>query len=151
MASNEFVYIPVRSSRLSDVFAFMAELESSKDRVRVEEAAQDGQVTTEGDPGLDRALLERMYRESHEAHRGLIEYLAEHPEEWHYTGDLAAALGLPHGARSLAGMLGAFGRRAQHRYGGQTPWISEWDAGVHEAKHRMASEVAEQITAIATS
>lgn len=26
------------------------------------------------------------------------------------------------------GMLGAFGRRAQHRYGGHIPWTSEWDS-----------------------
>src|SRR4051794_14593986 len=61
-------------------------------------------------------LVRRIFAESQPAHRKMLEFLASRPDEWMYSEDVAAALGLPHGQASLAGMLGAFGRRAKHRY-----------------------------------
>jgi len=151
LPTDEFVYIPVRTQWVPEVFAHIAELENGERSVTVEEAAQNGGQPSGNDSSLDRALLERMYRESHGPHRRLMEYLAEHAGELIYTSDLAARLGLAHGARSLAGMLGAFGRRAEHRYGGRKPWESEWDPSVYESRHRMTPEVAEQIREIAAA
>lgn len=147
--SSDIVYIPVRKHVLSEVFEFVAELERSGQAVI--ERPESPPVEAEGSGVLDPALIRRMYEESQPPHRHLMEYLAERPGEVIYTRALAEALGLPKGARSLAGMLGAFGRRAEHRYGGRRPWESEWDPAAYEARHRMAPEVAEQIKKIVTS
>lgn len=147
---EEVVYIPVRKRWLADVFEFVARLERSGSVV-IEQPEAPPVVEAEGSGVLDPALIRRMYEESQTPHRRLMEYLAERPGEVIYTRALAEALGLPNGARSLAGMLGAFGRRAGHRYGGRKPWESEWDPAAYEARHRMAPEVAEQIKKIATS
>ncbi len=147
--TEEFVYIPVRKRWVPEVFGRIAELENGE--VEVSEDARPGTAEADGNGALDAALIRRMYDESYDPHKRLMKYLAKHPGDWIYTRPLAEALELPKGARSLAGMLGAFGRRAQHRYGGLTPWISEWDPGAYQAKHRMAPEVAEQIEKIATS
>ncbi len=146
---EEYVYVPVRKRWVPKVFELVTELEQS-DQVVIEEP-EPPPVEADGNGALDPALVRRMYEESQEPHRRLMEYLAERPGEVIYTRALAEALGLPNGARSLAGMLGAFGRRAEHRYGGSKPWESEWDPAAYEAKHRMAPEVAEQIKKIATS
>ena len=55
------------------------------------------------------------------------------------------------GRKSLAGSLGAFGRRADHRYGGLKPFESRWDDGDYLAKLRMSQEVAAWIKAAAAS
>lgn len=145
--SNEFVYVPIRQRWLAEVLTRLAELERGGGGEELSEADASDEATGT----LDAALIRRMYEESQEPHRRLMEYLARHPAVWIYTGKLAEALGLPRGARSLAGMLGAFGRRAEHRYGGLTPWESEWDPGAYQARHRMAPEVAEELLRIATS
>lgn len=142
-------YVPVRDRWLPEVFARIAELERGAVEIEAVDAVSGNETSTE-DHDLDPELIRRMYEESDEPHKRLMEYLAEHPDESIYTGALAAALELPHGARSLAGSLGAFGRRAQHRYGDRTPWVSEWDPAAYEVKHMMPSAVADEIKRIAS-
>ncbi len=143
-------YVPVRERWLPEVFAQIAELERQAVEIEAVDDDVTGNETAESTYDIDPALIRRMYKESHGPHRRLMEHLAEHPDEWIYTGALASALELRHGARSLAGMLGAFGRRAQHRYDGHTPWASKWDPAAHEVKHKMTSEVAREIKKIAS-
>jgi hypothetical protein len=137
----DFVYIPVPSEWATAVYKQLAEL--SEGSSASSGAASDGENVQ-----LDDALIERMYAESHAPHRRLLDYLADHPDEWVYTSGLAEALDVENGARGVAGMLGAFGKRANHRYGGLKPWKSDWDGTREEAKHRMDAEVARVITAI---
>jgi hypothetical protein len=141
-------YVPVRERWLPEVFTRIAELERTGGEAEAVEVG--GGTPVEPTSELDPALIRRMYEESHDPHKRLMEYLAEHPDEGIYTSALASDLGLEHGARSLAGMLGAFGRRAQHRYGRRTPWESRWDGAAGEVKHKMTSEVAEEIKKVAS-
>lgn len=136
---SEFIYIPVPDRWASAIYKLLAEL------------GEDGGAVTppEDDVPFDRALVERMYRESHAGHRRLMEYLAGHEEEWIYTSELGEALALENGARGVAGMLGAFGKRSNHRYGGHKPWETEWDDSREEARHKMPLETAEIISSIA--
>lgn len=143
-------YVPVRERWLPEVFAQIAELERGAVELEAIDAVTGPEAPEESPDDVDSALIRRMYEESYDQHKRLMEYLADHPDEWIYTGALASALELPHGARSLAGMLGAFGRRAQHRYGRRTPWVSNWDPAAYEAKHKMTSEVAEEIKRVAS-
>jgi hypothetical protein len=79
-------------------------------------------------------------------HQQFIRTLAAHPDEWLYTSDIVEAMGLP--ASSLRGMLGAFGRRANHRYGGHKPWDEEWDPAAYEARYRMPGWIARIIQSL---
>jgi hypothetical protein len=139
---EEYVYLPVPTSSVQRVYALLASLDD------------DGPPGAEGGDKRERpdaALVKRMYEESQDAHRALMLYLADRPGEWLYTGELAHALDLPNGARSLAGMLGAFGRRANHRYGGRAPWDSEWDPARYESRHRMMADVASAVREVASA
>jgi hypothetical protein len=93
-------------------------------------------------PELDEALTARMYLESESRHRRLLEVLAAEAGQWIFTAELAAMLGVTSGTRGMAGIFGAFGRRAKHRYGGRKPWTSEWDPVRSEARYRMDPQVA---------
>jgi hypothetical protein len=139
---DTFAYVPVPLAWLPTVYAVLGKLSDE----RLVAAKVPGDIP---DDSISDDLIAKMYRESHEQHRALMEYLARHPDEWFYTSDLAAALQLQHGARGLAGMLGAFGRRAKHRYGGLKPWDSDWDAFREEARHRMTAEVAKVVRGLA--
>jgi hypothetical protein len=145
-ATLDFVPVFVPRAILTDVYEYVAKRSRQQDAVPQAAAVEAAKATKE--PGLDEALVRRMYNESHAAHRKLIQHLAANPDRWMYTSEIATDLGLTHGARSLAGMLGAFGRRAAHRYAGRTPWRTEWDAARGEARHTMPSAIAEIVRAI---
>ncbi len=141
--TTDVVYVPVPTQWLSEIYKRLAEL-SSTPATEADAAALAGSVAV-----LDRSLVRRMYDESEKPHRRLMLLMAEHPDEWRYSSEIAADLELEHGARGLAGMLGAFGRRAKHRYGAQKPWRSEWDSGREEARHLMPADVAQTIRELA--
>jgi hypothetical protein len=144
---SEFVYIPVPTSSAPAVYKLLAGLGESSE---TSAAPADVEQIPE-EVRRDAALVERMYRESHEGHRRLMEYLAASPGAWFYTSEIGTALDHENGAKGVAGMLGAFGKRANHRYGGHKPWETEWDGSREEARHRMDAETAETISTIAAS
>jgi hypothetical protein len=143
---SEFVYIPVPTRWASAVYKWLAELEPEAPLAPATDPEPAAEVVE-----LDAALVERMYRESHREHRRLMEYLADHPGEWFYTSEIGDALQHENGARGVAGMLGAFGKRSNHRYGRHKPWETEWDDARGEARHRMDPVQANVIKTIAAS
>jgi hypothetical protein len=142
MNQNDVVYVPVPSQWLSDVYALLGALGSGSVPVR---------AGVETDSGPDGELIRRMYVESESEQRRLMRLMADSPDAWRYSKELAQDLGLLHGARGLAGMFGAFGRRAKHRYGGQKPWESRWDAAREENRYRMTADNAAIIAETAAS
>ncbi len=139
--SADIAYVPVPTQWLSQIYARLGELAA--------EGSMEGMASAEPSSFLSDALLKRMYEESYEPHRRLMRLMAEHADEWRYSNEIAADLELEHGTRGLAGMFGAFGRRAKHRYGGLTPWLSEWDSAREEVRYCMPSEVAASIRDLA--
>lgn len=137
--TDELVSVLIPRPMIAEVYGLVVEYER---------AVEPGETTSKESGTLDEALVRRMYDESQPRHREFMKLLADHPEEWLYTNQIAAALKLPHGSSSAAGMLGAFGRRATHRYGGLKPWVSEWDPAAYEARHTMTTEVAEIIRSL---
>ena len=137
--AEELIPVPVPRSLLADVH----ELIVKHERALEEEA-------DEADSALvDEALIRRMYRESEDPLRRLMKLLAAHAGERMYTSRVAEELvELEHGSRSAAGMFGAFGRRAAHRYGGNKPWIEDWDPAAHEPWHLMPEEIARVIRSL---
>jgi len=136
MSQNDIVYVPVPSQWLGDVYALLGTLgnRSVMPRPGIEVSVSQG-----------KALLRQMYLESEGEQRRLMRLMAERPDKWRYSKELAADLGLPKGTRGLAGMFGAFGRRAKHRYGGQKPWEVSWDAAREENRYRMPADIAATI------
>jgi len=146
MSTPAIQYEPVPTPRqfVGEVYALLARLMGTTEAevaseaiVVAEEAA--GPVTTDED------LIRRIYNESHEAHRRLLKRLAESPDEWIFASKLAKDLELSGGNKSLAGMLGALGRRSNHRYEGKRAFYSEWDHLASETKHMMPAAVAKVI------
>ncbi|MFL5913052.1 MAG: hypothetical protein ACJ768_21100 [Gaiellaceae bacterium] len=122
-----YVYLPVPEDRVEDVYRLLAGADEA-------EAKLDQKV-----------LLERAYRESDGAFRRLLDYLAERPGEPVTTKQLAAGIGLERGTASLAGMLGAYGRRARNRYGGFWPFSKAYNPVEESNELVMADDVAEAI------
>ena len=135
---DDTVYVPVPKQFLSSIYGKLAELMGGSGTT----------IGTEVRPQLDDQMVRRIYDDSLEPHRRLMRLMAVHPDEWRYSGEIAADLELENGARGLAGMLGAYGRRAKHRYGGLKPWESQWDSAREEMRHMMPGSVAEVIRTI---
>jgi hypothetical protein len=128
--ADELVSVLIPRRLLGDVYGFVAEHEHDSAAETTRSGLENGE--------LDEALVKRMYDESQPRHQEYMKLLAEHPDQWLYTSEVAKAMALPHGSTSVAGMLGAFGRRANHRYGGAKPWTSQWDGNAAEARHKMS-------------
>jgi hypothetical protein len=86
-------------------------------------------VSSETDDHVDtekeRSYWQRAYNESDGKAAPLIEFLVENPERLIPFSEVSEHLGFDN-ARSLAGLLGAFGRRAAHRYQAVWPFERKW-------------------------
>jgi hypothetical protein len=133
LSSKDFIQIAVPAQHVIPVYAFLAKLEHG---------AVDSDEEGSEIPMLDRDLVVRMFAESEDRHRHLLLVLADNAGKWMYTTDIADGLGITSGSKSMAGMFGAFGRRAKHRYDGLKPWDSTWDNAHHEARYKMDPQVA---------
>ena len=132
---TEYVYVPVPLSKVEDVFRFLAGPSS-----------QGTDVSSD----LDRTVR-RIYLESEDPFRNLLRLLAVHAGQPMGTGDLAEALGLPNGAASLAGMLGAFARRSKNRYAGYWPFERVYNPGLDRAELMMEDNVAAIVRGLDTN
>ncbi len=137
--SEEMISVLIPRPLLANVYGLV---------VQHEQGAQHEETDDEQPIGPDEALVKRMYTESEPRHRQLMKLLADQPDKWLYTSQVAEALKLPHGSKSAAGMLGAFGRRASHRYDGAKPWVTEWDPAAYEARHKMSVDIARIIRSL---
>jgi hypothetical protein len=131
--ASDYVYVPVPSDRVEDVYRFLLGLADSEGAV---------------DSDLER-LVNRVYRESDEQFRNLLELLARSPGQALGTQLVADELELERGTAALAGMLGAFGRRAKNRYGSFWPFERIHNGAVERSELIMNSEVATIVTRIA--
>ena len=112
-AHDPFVNVPVPASRVQEVYALLG-----KSAATAAEPLGDGWTDS---------LIRRMYAESADQMRELLKLLAKADGEEVSTNEIAAALELPKGAKSVAGMVGALGRRVNSRYGMEAlPWTSRW-------------------------
>lgn len=132
---SERVYIPVPADRVDDVFRFLLGIEGAQGSA---------------DSDLDQ-LLERVYRESEEQFRRLLHLLASRPGVPMSTQEVADSLKLYRGKGSLAGMLGAFGRRSTNRYDGFWPFEKLYNAADERSELMMRPNVAAIIERLGTS
>jgi len=121
--SVEFVQFPVPADRVADVAVFLygpgEALPEARSKLEVPMSEEQRQE-----------LLTRVYAESEPTFRRLLMLLADrtHPEDPMAYADVSAGMGYTK-SRQLPGALGAYGRRANHRYGGFWPFERTWDHG----------------------
>jgi hypothetical protein len=139
--SGRYHSVPVHEEDLPQVYELLARRERERAATAQPETALY----------LDSGLIIQMYRDSEGRHRELLRTLAEADGKWLYTAEIAEALGVETGSKGMAGMFGAFGRRAKHRYKGLKPWESSWEPIRNEACYRMKPEVARWVKAAAES
>jgi hypothetical protein len=146
-AIQQYEPVPTPRQFVGEVYALLARLMDTTTPDSTDETAG----TTGGELGplaTDEALIRRIYEESEEAHRRLLKRLAENPDQWVFASELASDLKLHAGNKSLAGSLGALGKRSKHRYEGKRAFLSEWDTIKGETKHMMPSATAKVIASL---
>jgi hypothetical protein len=115
-SSEDFVNVPVPASRVQEVYALLAA-----------PASQSNAELHSDATGWTEELVEQLFRESADPMQDMLKLLAEAGGNERSTNEIATALGLPNGARSVAGMTGAAARRANSRYGmSALPWTTRW-------------------------
>lgn len=86
-------------------------------------ASEDGFVY-----GWDANAVRRAYKESADKMRAILRFLASRPDQEVSTEEIAEAIDAKFGWNTVAGMLGAFGRRCANRYGKPKPmWEYRYD------------------------
>ena len=123
---SQYVYVPVPTDRVKDVFLLLS---------------GQHQEQSSADPDLGQVIT-RIYRESEEQFRRLLRFLADRPGVPVSTLEVAEGLDLYRGTGSLAGMLGAFGRRSTNRYEGFWPFEKLYNAAEERSELIMPPEVA---------
>jgi hypothetical protein len=126
------VYVPVPAEQVDDVFRFLLGMTEP-------EANRDGDL---------RPLVQRIFRESEQSFRDLLQLLAKHAGNPLSTEEIAEALKLFRGTASLAGMLGAYGRRANNRYDGFSPFERLYNAADDRHELMMPREIGEIVEQI---
>ena len=143
---GEFVPVLVPKKHVTRVYGLIASLDERRNGAS-DEPASTKTAPTEG--GWSKELIERQYRESPPSMKKFQRFLAEHPGQEFSTSEMAEPMGAAHGWNSVAGALGAYGRRVKHRYKRDSfPFASRWDHENEEQYHSMTPEVAEIIRAI---
>lgn len=146
MSDEELVSVMVPKKHLAKVYGLIAKLDDGE----VDQPAEKGSSTNHA-PNADEWTPSRIrtaVEQSPPAMRDILCALAERPGEWLTTHDLAQAIqGNPNADwKTVAGTLGAFGRRVSSRYGLETlPFEGKHDHGEGCRVHRMSADMARQI------
>ena len=147
MSNEELIAVMVPKKHLSKVYGFIAKLEQGEP-ADVREPADQVPAGAETADEWTPSRIRKMVQQSPPAMRDILRALAENAGNWMTTADLAEAIQNNPDAnwKTVAGTLGAFGRRVASRYGLETlPFERRYDHDAHGKVHRMSSEMAAQI------
>ena len=139
MNNEEYISIPVPRHLVVGVYAWIAAQGGNEERPQARTA------TRVEETGWSAPLLVRMVEESPIAMKYILKLLAENAETELPTRELARALIHKPEADSLtvAGTLGAFGRRCKNRYQqDKWPFKVRWDEGHQSCFYKMSRETA---------
>lgn len=141
----EFVSILVPRRYVTQVYGFISSLDNPTADVRQVRVEIDEAPAPLG-KDWPRDLIVRQYVESPPTMKKFQRYLADHPGEDFSSTEIAEAIGAERGWNTIAGALGAYGRRVKNRYKrSKFPFQQEWDHQNGEMRHSMTNEVAEII------
>jgi hypothetical protein len=142
---SELVSIPVPKRYLMRVYGFIASLESADETSQMHPGLNGDGEPKEWTP----ELIRRQFLESPDTIRRFEKLLAEHHGTWLSTSSIAETLGAARGARTIAGALGAYGRRVANRYRMSTwPFETRWIHDEGQQSYCMPSEVAQIIRSL---
>ena len=132
-----YVLFPVPEHRVAEIASYLYPEASGAELQAQEETSISTPISVE----QRNELLARIYVESEPPFRALLMLLANRGEvsEPMYYGDILDAHPEWSSSRSVAGAMGAFSRRAEHRYGGYWPFDRAWDED--EWSHYLTMEV----------
>lgn len=143
--AEEFVSVLVPRKHLTRVYGLVASLEQHASG-NPEVAPAPNETKEEQWP---RDLIERQYRESPDSMKKFQRFLADHEGKEFSTTQMADAIGVAYGWNSVAGALGAYGRRVKNRYKRESfPFDSRWDHEKGEQYHSMTPRVADIINSL---
>jgi len=147
MSNEELVSVMVPKMHLAKVYGLIAKLDGGE----AEQPAAEPKPSTNPAPNADEWTPSRIrtaVEQSPPAMRDILRALADRAGEWLTTHDLAQAIqGNPNADwKTVAGTLGAFGRRVSSRYGLETlPFEGKRDHGERCRVHRMSTDMARQV------
>jgi hypothetical protein len=143
---TDLVSILVPKRHLGRIYGFISTLDG--DVV----SAEPGAVTVaepEEVPTWSPELIRRQFNESPEIMKRFQKLLADHPGEWFSTTEVATRLNAAKGSKSIAGALGAYGRRTSNRYKMKTwPFGTEWNHVEGQMYYSMDFGTAEIVKAL---
>lgn len=150
MENDSLVNVPVPRRHLSAVYGFIAQLDAAGGpATAADAAAQPAHGSGKDEDRLAEWTPSRLRRAIEESSPNLLKVfaaLADRPGDWLSTGDLAAAIGPNADWKTVAGGLGAFGRRVTSRYGLKTfPFENRFDHATNGRVCRMDAEMAKQV------
>jgi len=147
MTSSEFVNVPVPPSRVQEVYNLLARSRPTAEATTT--TSQNPSAGAKSEPPWDTENAQRFYKESPPHMKEFLRVLANKAPSTVTTTE--AGKDLPKGAQSVAGMLGAAGRRSSGRHGRGLPW-RKWyqptDSHGSETVFEMSEEVAAAIKAV---
>jgi hypothetical protein len=136
---TEFVSIPVPAKHVTRVYGFIASLNGGA------ELPSRGDAVEKGTDWTDE-LIERQFNESPEFMQRFQKLLAEEPDQWFSTTTMAKRLNARKGSKTVAGALGAYGRRTSHRYAMKGwPFQYRWNHSEEQQYYSMDKKTAEII------
>jgi hypothetical protein len=145
MASDDLVTVSVPRKHLAKVYGFIASLESDEPLMNSREAAtNDSAASDEWTP----SRIRKMLQQSPPAMKDILRAMATSPNEWLTTQGLAEAIQGNQDAdwKTVAGTMGAFGRRLKNRYGLETfPFEKRYDHDAKSKAYRMSGEVSQLV------
>ena len=151
-ADTELVSILVPKRHLGRVYGFVSTLD--------DHSASPEAPVSDPDPQPDNGhveeakkwppeLVRRQFAESPKSIKNFQRLLAGHPGEWFSTSEIASRLNAVHGSKSIAGALGAYGRRTSNRYKMKGwPFQVEWNHVEGQCYYSMEPWVAEIIKSL---
>lgn len=130
---SDLVSILVPKLHLKEIYGFISTL--------------DGAATSGASQGKKALwppdLVRRQFDESPDIIKRFQKVLANHPGEKFLTSDLASQLNAEKGSKTIAGALGAYGRRTANRYKMETwPFECEWNHTEGQQSYWMSANVA---------
>lgn len=151
---SEFIPIYVPSDLYPEALQWIASrvLTSSKPSSALGESPPDAAVAAALTPLIEDATeIGKLWDESGSRMRKVLAHLAAHPDT-PVTGDELARKALEKLDRghTVAGMMGALGRRIKHRHGGRWPFTAKWNAVDLRWEYCMPGAIAAVISKLAT-
>ena len=159
MNTEDLVNVLVPRRHLSQVYGFIASLEGAEGTARPvtdQGEASEAELTastavSSNGLSLDEwtpSRLRKMVDQSPPAMLDILSTLADHPGKWLSMQDLAASIKDKPDANwnTVAGTLGAFGRRVKNRYGIESwPFENRYDHEIRGRVCRMSEDIARLI------